>query len=245
VNKPISLRPAAAPPTLLRSFADPSRRKWIAALCLLCGLAIVLQSWTGRFSMNPDGISYLDMADKLLRGDFSPLAHPYWSPLYPVLLAFALKLFHPLPALEFPVVHVANCLIGLAALASFTFFLSQYLRVHGIAKRVEPVISFRCRTALAYALFLWGTVEANSLASVSPDLLVSTFVYLVYAAGYWQASLEGPSPVSFSALCSDWPPLPRRPWRLSGRHYLSFWPYPGCLLQPVDYPLLLPPCASS
>ena len=54
-----------------------SPRWWIAELCLFCGLAIALLSWANRFSMNPNGISYLHMADQLLKGDLRALVHPY------------------------------------------------------------------------------------------------------------------------------------------------------------------------
>jgi hypothetical protein len=158
-------------------FADRGRRIWISGLCLLCGFLITLDAWAGRLHMNPDGISYLDMADKLLRQDFSPLVHPYWSPLYPCLLAFVLKVF-PTPAMEFQAVHIANWLIGLTALGTFTFFLTQYLSFQVAAKGGESAASFRCRTSFGYVLFLWGTVEAIGLAPVSPDLCVAALVYL-------------------------------------------------------------------
>jgi hypothetical protein len=157
-----------------------ARRIWIAGMCLLCALLITLQAWAGRYSMDPDGISYLDMADKLQHADFSPLVHPYWSPLYPSLLAFALKAF-PSAAMEFPATHLANWLIGLLALAGFTVFLLQYLRAQAAARGTESMASFRCRTGFAYALFLLGTLEAIGIAMVSPDLCVAACIYL--AAG--------------------------------------------------------------
>lgn len=178
--EPDVVRPANALSPQLGPFADRERRAWIAGLCLLCGLLITMQAWAGRFSMNPDGISYLDMADKLLQRDFSPLVHPYWSPLYPCLLAFALKV-SPMPAMEFQAVHMANWLIGLIALASFTFFLNQHLASQATTKGGESAASFRCRTGFGYMLFLWGTVEAIGLAGVSPDLCVAALVYI--AAG--------------------------------------------------------------
>jgi hypothetical protein len=158
--------------------ADRARRIWIGGICLLCGLFITLQAWVGRFAMNPDGISYLDMADKLLQRDFSPLTHPYWSPLYPSLLAIVLKVL-PAPAVEFQAAHIANWLIGLGALASFTFFLTQHLRVQAGVEGAGSAASLRCRIGFAYMLFLWGTLEAIGLAAVTPDLCVAALVYLI------------------------------------------------------------------
>ena len=52
---------------------SPQRRAWITALCLLCALLITYQAWVSRSVMNPDGISYLDMADRLQQGNFDTL----------------------------------------------------------------------------------------------------------------------------------------------------------------------------
>lgn len=68
------------------------------------------------------------------------------------------------------VVDLGNCFIGLTALASFTFFVSQWLRLPAADPKFAGFCrfsgSFRCRTGLAYALFLWGTIEMMGLALV-------------------------------------------------------------------------------
>ena len=134
---------------------------------LVCGVTIALSSWVARFSMNPDGVSYLDMADRLLKGDLHTLIHPYWSPLYPSLLAIALKVCTPAPSMEAVVVHLLNCLIGWAALGSFTFFVRQRTDRSAVT------------TAFAYALFLWGTCELIGLSNVTPDLCVAALVFWI------------------------------------------------------------------
>ncbi len=149
-------------------------------LCLFCGLVIALLSYANRFSVNPDGISYLDMADQMLKGDLAVFVHPYWSPLYPCLLAFALRVFSPTPSGEILVVHLVNCFIGLSALASFTFFLSQWSGLRGMdPKDEDSMTAFRLQTGFAYVLFLWGTSEMIGLAFVTPDLCVAALVYLI------------------------------------------------------------------
>ena len=147
---------------------------WVAALGLACAGFITLQAWAGRYAMNPDGISYLDMADRLLQGDYGALVHPYWSPLYPCLLAAALKLA-PGAAAEFPAAHALNWLIGLGALAAFSFLVREWLRL----RPPDSFGSFACRTGLAYMLFLWATVEGVTLTGVTPDLCVAALVYLI------------------------------------------------------------------
>jgi hypothetical protein len=153
---------------------------------------IAAQAWVGRFSMDPDGMSYLDMASKLEHGDFSPLLHPYWSPLYPCLLAITLKVI-PGAAMEFQAVHLANCMIGLIALAGFTFFLSQYRRAGA-----ESMASFRARAGFAYMLFLWAALEAISAVSVNPDFCVAALVFV--AAGFCCRLMRGSQGYATSVL---------------------------------------------
>ena len=122
--------------------------------------------------MNSDGISYLDMAEATAHGNLAALLHPYWSPLYPALLAFALKLFEPSAAAEVLVVHLVNCCVGLLALAGFAFFESRWSNMRG---------GGMVGTIFAYAVFLWGTITMIGLELASPDLCTAALIYL--AAG--------------------------------------------------------------
>src|SRR5262245_31136988 len=56
-----------------------------------------LHTWAAisRFSMNPDGIAYLDMADAYMRGDWRAAINPVWSPLYAWLLGPVMRLVQP------------------------------------------------------------------------------------------------------------------------------------------------------
>jgi hypothetical protein len=129
--------------------------------------------------MNPDGVSYLDIAGKVLDGEPAALLNPYWSPLYPAILAIVLKFF-PNPANWFPAVHLANALVAFCTLAAFTFFLRAY------SNQTESLASFRARTAFAYALCLWGVLEAVGLGGANPDLCVTALVYLAAGLSYRQ-----------------------------------------------------------
>jgi len=42
----------------------------------------LVHAWVGRYSMNPDGISYLDMGEALVRRDWQSAINAYWSPLF-------------------------------------------------------------------------------------------------------------------------------------------------------------------
>ena len=65
-------------------------------------------AWIGRYSMNPDGMSYLDMGDALLRRDWAHAVNAYWSPLYGWMLGLVIGEIQPSPRWEFPLVHVVE-----------------------------------------------------------------------------------------------------------------------------------------
>src|SRR4051795_941770 len=88
--------------------------------CWVIALAIGgAEAWWTRFTMNPDGVSYLDIGDAYWRGDWHNAINAYWSPLYSWILGFFLKATKPSMYWEYPLVHLANFLIFVAALASF------------------------------------------------------------------------------------------------------------------------------
>jgi hypothetical protein len=143
-------------------------------------------AWAGRHAMNPDGISYLDIADAYSRGDWSMAINRHWSPLYPLLLAAALWVLKPAPYAEFATVQLLNFIIFLGALASFEFLLSQLMCYHRkfVAQATSegrfalPEWSLRM---LGYTLFLYASLELIPIPGVSPDMLVAVFVYLASA----------------------------------------------------------------
>src|SRR5437588_11835229 len=61
--------------------------------CLAIALG-ALQVWAHRSEMNPDGISYIEMAEAAARGAWDALAHADWSPRYPVLFSVSFRPFH-------------------------------------------------------------------------------------------------------------------------------------------------------
>ncbi|HKY03473.1 MAG TPA: hypothetical protein VJQ56_01220, partial [Blastocatellia bacterium] len=146
------------------------------------GLAF-LQAWSDRYAMNPDGVSYLDMADAYLRGDWGMAINAQWSPMYSWLLSLAFYLFSPSPFWEFPVAHLVNFSVYIFAAACFEFLLGE-IAVSNSATELTgrettgnllPEWAWR---VVAYALFIWSSLELISLRVLAPDLLVAAFVYL-------------------------------------------------------------------
>src|SRR4030095_562448 len=95
------------------------------------GVVILLgfiQAWADRHWMGPDGVSYLDVADKYLQRDWAWAINGYWSPLYSWIIAGAFSVMRPSVFREHTVVHLVNFVIYLIAFVCFEFLLVQVIR---------------------------------------------------------------------------------------------------------------------
>jgi hypothetical protein len=152
---------------------------WCAAIAL--GAA---DAWATRFTMNPDGISYLDMGDAYWRANWHMAINACWSPFYSWILGLSLKVLKPSPYWEYPLVHLVNFLIYVGALACFEFFLGRFIRNCCASgkeanKAGEALLPEWAWWALGYSLFIWTSLVLISLATVTPDMCVAGFVYLI------------------------------------------------------------------
>lgn len=133
------------------------------------------------YSMNADGISYLDMGDAYLRGDWEVAINAVWSPLYALLLSVTLHILNPPMRWEFPTVHLVNLSVFLVALFCFEFFWQQMMRLH--ERTVHPAAGLPpwALLSIGYLLFITSSLILIEIWSVTPDMMMSAFVYL--AAG--------------------------------------------------------------
>jgi len=137
--------------------------------------------------MNPngpggaDGVSYIDIAAAYARGDWAHALNAYWSPLYSWLLALAFRLLRPSAAAEFPVVHLVNLLIFVAALGCFDYLWREWMEDHhartAAAGRTGWIsLPPWALLAIGYSLFTWSSISWISVQTMSPDLLVAALV---------------------------------------------------------------------
>jgi hypothetical protein len=133
--------------------------------------------------MNPDGISYLDMADAYLRGDFRTAINSVWSPFYSWLLGLSMLVLKPSAYWEFAIVHLTNFIIYLFALGCFHFFLIELVRYQ--QDRIAQPSGDRSVTfprwallSLGYSFFIWSSFNLITLSVVTPDMCVAAFLYL-------------------------------------------------------------------
>ncbi len=152
----------------------------LLAASMAFGLA---HAWIGRYSMNPDGMSYLDLGDALVRRDWAHALNAYWSPLYAWTLGLVVGELQPSPRWEFPLVHVVNFGIFAGALFCFRFFLNEVLRFCGERGASDAdgrvAVPEWALLLLGYSTFLWASLELVTIYDVSPDQAVMACLFLV------------------------------------------------------------------
>jgi prepilin signal peptidase PulO-like enzyme (type II secretory pathway) len=86
----------------------------LAAWAILIALA-AFQAYAQRFVVGPDGVSYLDLSDAIVTGNWSRLLNLYWSPFYPALIGVGRAITGVGARNEIPLVHAVNvaCFIAM------------------------------------------------------------------------------------------------------------------------------------
>jgi hypothetical protein len=149
---------------------------WIALIAIA-----VVRAWFTRYELEPDSMSYLDMARAIATGHAGAAINGSWSPGYPVLVALFLWIFRPGMYWEFPLVHLINVLIFVGTITCFRLFWAEALRWHKeFAKIAIPDGAF---WALGYAGFGIATLNVIRIGRVGPDLLVAAICCLAGWSG--------------------------------------------------------------
>jgi hypothetical protein len=141
----------------------------------------ILQAWSDRFYIEPDGVNYLDIASAYLRGDWSAAINGYWSPLYSWLLAIVQWLLHPSAYWESTFLHFLNFALYISALVCFEFFFRRFLLL--LAARFPDAV---CDKGLpewtwwvvGYTVFLLAALRLITLSMDTPDMLLAALLFL-------------------------------------------------------------------
>ena len=170
--------------------ASPSSlRRW-EHLCWLVAIVLgLLQAWGRRHDssdgltyMGADGISYLDIGDAYMRGDWHAALNAMWSPFYSWLLGLTLHVFRPSPFWEFTVVRLLNFVIYLVALFSFVVFLRALRHDHVVDRgSLSAQLPDWSWLVFGYSIFIWSSLLMNRVSRTSPDILVSAVVFTASA----------------------------------------------------------------
>lgn len=131
--------------------------------------------------MYPDGVSYLDIGDAFWQGNWHAAINAYWSPLYPIVLGFFLKLFRPSIRWEYPLVHLVNYLLYVVALICFEVFLNTFLKQQKgrlQAANDESSVPVWGWLLVGYSVFVASSLLLITMSFVSGDMIVAAMVYL-------------------------------------------------------------------
>jgi hypothetical protein len=134
------------------------RKGEVNILASLGGVLCAVLTYTARYTLNADGVSYLDLAARLPRGDLAHFVQGYWSPLYPALLALASAVTGLDGAPLIPTVHLVNGL-----------FVVGTLGIIWVWARQVPN-AFFARASLAALLLC--SAGAPRVEAITPDLLL-------------------------------------------------------------------------
>ncbi len=146
---------------------------------MLVALA-VYQAYAQRYVIGPDGISYLDMSDAVVTGQWARLVNLYWSPAYPLLVGIARWMAKAGPATEIQTVHTVNVVCFVAMLAAFDYMLMSIL---SLAQRVRnSMLGGPLAGAAAYFLFGCTALVMLPLELTTPDLLNAAAAFAVFGA---------------------------------------------------------------
>ncbi|HEX4681301.1 MAG TPA: hypothetical protein VH277_01260 [Gemmatimonadaceae bacterium] len=138
------------------------------------------QAYANRYAISPDGISYLDLSDAVVRGRWGDLVNLYWSPLYPFLIGVARVIAGAGPEHEVPIVHAVNFVAFLAMCGAFEYFISKVFALRQGIRR--PILSGTWGTLAAYALFASLALTMTPLELTTPDSLSNASILAALGA---------------------------------------------------------------
>ena len=161
-------------------------------------LAVACGAWQASLQfgqMNGDGVSYLEIGEAALRGEWRELFNPCWSPFYGVLAAMAEVAGARMGLPRFGAVTLLNLLLYVLNLLIFLGVLERLRRAAGW--RAGESLPGGLLTALGAGLFCAVSLLANSIGLVTPDWAVTLVLLAVlslsldiYSLGFdWRRSL--------------------------------------------------------
>jgi hypothetical protein len=160
--------------------------KYLALICVIvaasCG---ALDAWAGRGSyFAGDTVSYVDMASHISRGHIAEAVNGVWSPLYPIILAAAIRYVEPGSIAEFTVVRCVNFGLFLLTMMAYRLLVSRIADC--LFSRTAPESANRSLLTreqfllAAWAPFLWACFSLNIVARVSADTCVTLLAFLAF-----------------------------------------------------------------
>ena len=160
----------------------------------------VLDAWRFiSYQANPDGVSYIDIAQAFAREGPGALVNGYWSPLFPALIGIAYRLSPPTLDTMYPIAHLVGFAVFVIATLAFHHLLTAARRhiagVGALPDRTQIVV-----VALGWAVYTLYILKGVGVQLLTPDMGVS-------AIAFWLAA---------SALSLGAAPWTTRRWIITG-----------------------------
>jgi len=196
----------ASPAEVARPARQPATRE-IDILAGIAALICIVFFFLSAGALNPDGVSYLDLATAIEHGDWSQFVQGYWSPLLPFITGIAGRVTGLTGPQLITVTHVLNLDAALGGLLIICLWA-----------RRSPGTYFARAAIAAYMLCSAGLPR---IEAVTPDVLLLaiavwlSYEFLVHRSRRWLlvGVLLG---LAFLAKTSSWPwlviALPIRLW---------------------------------
>lgn len=176
-----------------------SESAWMT-VCLVAG---ALDAFIGRHAMNPDGISYIDMARTTMLVGLRGLVNGYWSPGYPALIVAALRIASPSAATEFPTVRALNFLIFAVTLWLWRAVLRSWTAESSRGAADDSNSLRSSLVPIGFGIFLLVVLVALPPSLVTPDLAVlATTLLIVLAYQRLRFSGNWAAPCALGASCA-------------------------------------------
>jgi hypothetical protein len=134
-------------------------------------------NWRYSYSINPDAVQYVDVARQLAAAQWSAVGNPYWSPVYPGLIALAVPWMTGGPGMWYSAAQLVTSLAEVAVLMSLAHFVLVVL-----ARRPASAVSGLQVIWIAWAAAFLFLHYAATSRIMSPDLLVCACVLAVATA---------------------------------------------------------------
>lgn len=155
-------------------------------------LAALVDAWGSRFNLNPDGISYIELARHALEHGPAQLINGLWSPGYPGLLMWPIEWATARHAGLIPALHLTNLILYVMALG---LFLQSLRAAEPDASASRNPLLTRYTTAVGAVLFAAIGLISIGLGLITPDFGV---LFCVVAAAVCCFQLERTASTSWA-----------------------------------------------
>jgi hypothetical protein len=169
-----------------RSAWSDRAERWLEPAYCLAAIGLgAAQAWVCRFQPSTiDAVSYLDIGDAYVHGNWRDAINGYWNPLYSWILGVVFGVVPSSPRLEFPIAKLVDFVIFLATLATFRWFLKSVRLSYASACEREPGLPARIPdwawVVVGYTVFLWSSLRWITLTSSTPDMCGTALAYLAW-----------------------------------------------------------------